>query len=172
MTQLVFSFADRWPERCQGVDPEVLFDTPDRLLTLLRSPPQQMLQGYRQVLDQPVSPRPFWQLEHGQRPGIEPLSGALMRVMLGECSELLDAYQELDRRSGGDGDPNYLERLQLALRPEALLQAFRLVGELRAELDDQVQLVQQLKDQLDSYRELQQRSQRLWDQMVQSTPED
>ena len=38
------------------------------------------------------------------------------------------------------------------------------MGELRAELDDQVQLVQQLKDQLDSYRELQQRSQRLWDQ--------
>ena len=62
--------------------------------------------------------------------------------------------------------------MQLALRPEALLQAFRLVGELRAELDDQVQLVQQLKDQLESYRELQQRSQRLWDQMVQSTSED
>ena len=63
----------------------VLFDTPDRLLTLLQISPQQMLQGYRQVLDQPVHPRPFWQLEHGQRPGIEPLSGALVRVMLGEC---------------------------------------------------------------------------------------
>ena len=169
MTQLVFVFGDRWPGRCQGVDPAVLFDTPDRLLTLLQISPQQMLQGYRQVLDQPVSPRPFWQLEHRQRPGIEPLSGALLRVMLGECSELLDAYQELDRRSGGDGDPNYLERLQLALRPEALLQALRLVGELRAELDDQVQLVQQLKDQLDSYRELAQRNQRLWDQTFQST---
>ena len=168
MIQPVFALVIDGPG-VEGVDPAVLFDTPDRLLTLLQISPQQMLQGYRQVLDQPVSPCPFWQLEHGQRPGIEPLSGALVRVMLGECSELLDAYQELDRRSGGDGDPNYLERLQLALRPEALLQAFQLVGELRAELDDQVQWVQQLKDQLDSYRELQQRSQRLWDQMVPST---
>ena len=50
--------------------------------------------------------------------------------MLGECSELLDAYQELDRRSGGDG-VRIIERLQLALRQEALLQAFRLVGSPR-----------------------------------------
>ena len=97
MTQLVFVFGDRWPGRCQGVDPAVLFDTPDRLLTLLQISPQQMLQGYRQVLDQPVSPRPFWQLEHGQRPGIEPLSGALGARDV-EVFELLHAYQELDRR--------------------------------------------------------------------------
>ena len=170
MTENFFPFERHWPDRCRGVDPRRLFDTPDRLLTLLQLPPQVMLRGYRQLLEQQDSPRPFWKLEHNQRPGIEPLSGALIRVMLGDAPELLEAYQEVDRSSGGDGDPTYLERLQLALKPDHLLQAFCSVGELRGELDHQLRLVQQQRDQLDVSMELLQRSQRLLDQQITPLP--
>ena len=171
MTSDSFPFAGQWPDRCRGVDAHLLFDTPDRLLTLLQLPPQAMLLGYRQLLDQPAPPRAFWMLEHDQRPAIEPLSGALIRVMLGDTPELLEAYQAVDQRSGGDGDPNYLERLQLALKPDLLLQAFCAVGELRGELDHQVRLVQQQREQLDSSMQLLQRSQRLLDQSIRPWPE-
>ena len=170
MSADTFPFARHWPERCRGVDARLLFDTPDRLLTLLQLPPQAMLQGYRQLLDQPDPPRPFWGLDHDQRPGIEPLSGAITRVLLADDPELLEAYQAVDQRSGGDGDPNYLERLQLALEPEPLLQAFRQVGELRGELDHQLRLQQQQREQLDEYLKLQQRCQRLLDQRITPWP--
>ena len=171
MSADAFPFVRHWPERCRGVDARLLFDTPDRLLTLLQLPPQTMLQGYRQLLDQPDPPRPFWGLDHDQRPGVEPLSGAVIRVMLGDAPELLEVYQAVDQRSGGDGDPNYLERLQLALKPDLLLQAFCAVGELRGELDHQVGLVQQQRQQLDASMELLQRSQRLLDQSISPLPE-
>ena len=170
MTEHLFPFERHWPDRCRGVDPRRLFDTPDRLLTLLQLPPQVMLRGYRKLLEHQDSPHPFWALDHGQRPGIEPLSGAAIRVLLGGCPELLEAYQAVDQRSGGDGDPNYLERLQLALEPEPLLQAFRQVGELRGELDHQLRLVQQQREQLDEYLKLQQRCQRLLDQRITPWP--
>lgn len=165
-----FPFARQWPERCRGVDARLLFDTPDRLLTLLQLPPQTMLLGYRQLLEQPDPPRPFWGLDHDQRPVIEPLSGALIRVMLGDAPELLEVYQAVDQRSGGDGDTNYLDRLQLALNPDLLLQAFCAVGELRGELDHQVRLVQQQREQLDASMQLLQRSQRLLDQQISPLP--
>ena len=166
-----FPFARQWPDRCWGVEPRLLFDTPDRLLTLLQLSPQTMLRGYRQLLDQPDPPRPFWGLDHDQRPGIEPLSGAITRVFLADDPELLEAYQAVDQRSGGDGDRNYLDRLQLALKPDPLLQAFGAVGELRGELDHQVRLVQQQRQQLDASMQLLQRSQRLLDQSISPSPE-
>ena len=171
MSEQLFPFERQWPDRCRDVDAHLLFDSPDRLLTLLQLPPQVMVLGYRQLLDQPDPPRPFWGLEHDQRPAIEPLSGALIRVMLGDAPELLESYQAVDQRSGGDGDPNYLERLQLALKPDLLLQAFCAVGELRGELDHQVRLVQQQREQLDVSMKLLQRSQRLLDQSIRPWPE-
>ncbi|CRY91206.1 conserved hypothetical protein [Synechococcus sp. WH 8103] len=171
MSADAFPFARRWPERCRGVDAHLLFDTPDRLLTLLQLPPHTMVLGYRQLLDQPDPPRPFWGLDHDQRPGIEPLSGAITRVFLADDPELLEAYQAVDQRSGGDGDRNYLDRLQLALKPDLLLQAFCSVGELRGELDHQVRLVQQQREQLDASMKLLQRSQRLLDRSIRPWPE-
>ena len=166
MSEQLFPFERQWPDRCRGVDAHLLFDSPDRLLTLLQLPPQAMVLGYRQLLHQPDPPRPFWGLDHDQRPGIEPLSGAITRVLLADDPELLEMYQAVDQRSGGDGDRNYLERLQLALKPDLLLQAFGAVGELRGELDLQVRLVQQQREQLDASMQLLQRSQRLLDQSI------
>ena len=170
MSQPAFPFHRQWPERCPMKGHDVLFDTPDRLLTLLLISPEEMVQGYRQLLDHDAQPQPFWRQEHDWRPGIEPLSGALIRVMLSSNPELLQLYQAVDLRSGGDGDVHYLERLEQALQPQALLDAWRGIGELRGELDHQLRLVQQQRLQLDEALALQQRSQRLLDHSVMLPP--
>ena len=170
MSQPAFPFQRQWPERCPMQGHDVLFDTPDRLLTLLLISPEEMVQGYRQLLDHDAQPQPFWRQEHDWRPGIEPLSGALIRVMLSSNPELLQLYQAVDLRSGGDGDVHYLERLEQALQPQALLDAWRGIGELRGELDHQLRLVQQQRLQLDEALALQQRSQRLLDHSVMLPP--
>ena len=170
MSQPAFPFHRQWPERCPMKGHDVLFDTPDRLLTLLLISPEEMVQGYRQLLDHDAQPQPFWRQEHDWRPGIEPLSGALIRVMLSSNPELLQLYQAVDLRSGGDGDVHYLERLEQALQPQALLDAWRGIGELRGELDHQLKLVQQQRLQLDEALALQQRSQRLLDHSVMLPP--
>ena len=170
MSQPAFPFQRQWPERCPMQGHDVMFDTPDRLLTLLLISPEEMVQGYRQLLDHDAQPQPFWRQEHDWRPGIEPLSGALIRVMLSSNPELLQLYQAVDLRSGGDGDVHYLERLEQALQPQALLDAWRGIGELRGELDHQLKLVQQQRLQLDEALALQQRSQRLLDHSVMLPP--
>ena len=170
MSQPAFPFHRQWPERCPMKGHDVLFDTPDRLLTLLLISPEEMVQGYRQLLDHDAQPQPFWRQEHDWRPGIEPLSGALIRVMLSSNPELLQLYQAVDLRSGGDGDVHYLERLEQALQPQALLDSWRGIGELRGELDHQLRLVQQQRLQLDEALALQQRSQRLLDHSVMLPP--
>ena len=170
MSQPAFPFQRQWPERCPMQGHDVMFDTPDRLLTLLLISPEEMVQGYRQLLDHDAQPQPFWRQEHDWRPGIEPLSGALIRVMLSSNPELLQLYQAVDLRSGGDGDVHYLERLEQALQPQALLDAWRGIGELRGELDHQLRLVQQQRLQLDEALALQQRSQRLLDHSVMLPP--
>ena len=170
MSQPAFPFHRQWPERSPMEGHDVLFDTPDRLLTLLLISPEEMVQGYRQLLDHDAQPQPFWRQEHDWRPGIEPLSGALIRVMLSSNPELLQLYQAVDLRSGGDGDVHYLERLEQALQPQALLDAWRGIGELRGELDHQLRLVQQQRLQLDEALALQQRSQRLLDHSVMLPP--
>ena len=172
MSKASFPFDNHLPSRCRGVATTALFDTPDRLLTLLQLTPKEMLDGYRQLLVEVESPQPFWRLEHAQRPAVEPLSGALIRIMLTQCPELLELYQAVDLRSGGDGDEHYLERLDLALQPERLLNAWRIIGELRSELDYQLLLVDQQRDQLEAYRDLQKRSQRLLDRLVSPLPDD
>ena len=171
MSQPAFPFQRQWPERCPMQGHDVLFDTPDRLLTLLLISPEEMVQGYRQLLDHDAQPQPFWRQEHDWRPGIEPLSGALIRVMLSSNPELLQLYQAVDLRSGGDGDVHYLERLEQALQPQALLDAWRGIGELRGELDHQLKLVQQQRLQLDEALALQQRSQRLLDHSLTLPPQ-
>ena len=129
-----------------------------------------MVDGYQQLLDASASPRPFWALTDDQRPGIEPLSGALIRLMLGRSPDLLEHYQAVDLRSGGDGDPHYLDRLEQALQPDVLLHAFCQVGELRGELDHQLLLVEQQRDQLKTYEALQKRSQQLLERLVSPLP--
>jgi len=171
MSQPAFPFHRQWPERCPMEGHDVLFDTPDRLLTLLGISPEEMVQGYRQLLDHDALPQPFWRQEYDWRPGIEPLSGALIRVMLSSNPELLQLYQAVDRRSGGDGDAHYLERLEQALQPQALMDAWRGLGELRGELDHQLRLVQQQRLQLDEALALQQRSQRLLDHSLTLPPQ-
>ena len=171
MSEASFPFQHQWPERCNGINSTALFDTPDRLLTLLQLSPQQMVDGYRQLLVEKELPQPFWRLEHAQRPAIEPLSGALIRVMLMHCPNLLELYQAVDLRSGGDGDGHYLERLDLALQPDGLLDAWRTIGELRGELDHQLLLVDQQRDQLETYRDLQKRSQLLLNRLVSPLPD-
>ena len=171
MSQPAFPFHRQWPERCPMKGHDVLFDTPDRLLTLLLISPEEMVQGYQQLLDHDAQPQPFWRQEHDWRPGIEPLSGALIRVMLSSNPELLQLYQAVDRRSGGDGDAHYLERLEQALQPQPLLDAWRGLGELRGELDHQLRLVQQQRLQLDEALALLQRSQRLLDHSVMLPPQ-
>jgi len=171
MNRPAFPFQRHWPERCPLEGHDLLFDTPDRLLTLLLLSPADMVLGYRQLLNDDALPQPFWRLEHDNRPGIEPLSGALIRVMLSSSPELLQLYQAVDRRSGGDGDAHYLERLQLALQPQALVEVWRNIGELRGELDHQLRLVRQQRRQLDEALALQQRSQRLLDQSVMFPPQ-
>ena len=51
MSQPAFPFHRQWPERSPMEGHDVLFDTPDRLLTLLLISPDAMVQGYRQLLD-------------------------------------------------------------------------------------------------------------------------
>jgi len=176
MSQASFPFQRHWAERCSGldatVDATVLFDSPDRLLTLLQLSPEEMVAGYRQLLSRSESPYPFWRLEHAQRPAVEPLSGALIRVMLPHSPKLLELYQAVDLRSGGDGDGDYLNRLDLVLQPDGLLEAWRTIGELRGELDHQLLLVDQQRDQLKTYQDLLKRSQRLLDRLVSPLPDD
>ena len=166
MRDQVFPFTRYWPERCSDLNSALLYDTPDRLLTLLQLSPQTMIQGYQQLLESSLPLRPFWQLELEQPPEIEPLSGALIYVMCGEFPDLLNAYQAVDAKSGGNGDAQYLERLNRAIQPVCLLQAFLNVGELRKELDDQLRLVQLQRQQLDNYLNLQQQSQKFLDEMI------
>ena len=64
-----------------------------------------------------------------------------------------------------------LERLEQALQPQALMDAWRGLGELRGELDHQLKLVQQQRLQLDEALALQQRSQRLLDHSLTLPPQ-
>lgn len=166
MRDYVFPFVRYWPKRCVGLNAAALYDTPDRLLTLLQLSPEEMIQGYQQLLDKSIQPQPFWGVELQQPPAIEPLSAAVIRLMLNEFPQLLDSYQAVDRRRGGDGDHHYLERLNRALNSESLLQAFCNVGDLRRELDDQLQLVHQQRQQLDEFLLLQQQSQKILDNFL------
>ena len=163
MRDQVFPFKRCWPERCSDLNSDLLYDTPDRLLTLLQLTPDTMISGYQQLLESSLPMRPFWSLDYEQPPEVEPLSGLIICNILEEFPQLLDVYQAVDLCGGRDGDGHYLERLSRSTRPEHLLQAFHGVGDLRRELDDQLQLVQLQRQQLDGYLKLQQRSQRLFD---------
>ena len=166
MRDQVFPFTRYWPERCLELDADLLYDTPDRLLTLLQLSPQTMIQGYQQLMESPFSLCPFWRLELEQPPEIEPLSGMLIYRMLETSPDLLHAYQAVDAKAGGSGDAQYMKRLTRAIQSDCLLQAFLDVGELRRELDDQLRLVQLQRQQLDNYLNLQKQSQKFLDEMV------
>ena len=172
MQDQVFPFMRYWPERCSELNSDLLYDTPDRLLTLLQLSPDTMISGYQQLLESPLPLHPFWQFEHEQPPEIEPLSGVLLDKMLEEFPRLMDVYQAVDLKSGRDGDGHYMERLNRAIQPECLLQSFRSVGDLRRELDDQLRLVQLQRQQLDGYLKLQQQSQKLLDDMFRRLKSD
>ena len=163
MRDQVFPFMRFWPDRCSDVSSDLLYDTPDRLLTLLQLSPHTMISGYQKLLQSSMPIRPFWSLDYEQPPEVEPLSGLIICKILDEFPELLDVYQAVDRCGGRDGDGHYLERLSRSTRSECLFQSFHSVGELRRELDEQLQLVQLQRQQLDGYLKLQQRSQRLFD---------
>ena len=60
MTQPVFAFGDRWPARCQGVDPAFARYTGSFADAAPDS--SSKCSGYSQVLDQPVSPVRFGSL--------------------------------------------------------------------------------------------------------------
>jgi len=166
MQDQVFPFTRYWPERCSGLNSALLYDTPDRLLTLLQLSPQTMIHGYQQLLESSLPLSPFWRLELEQPPEIEPLSGVLIYRMIEVFPELLNTYQAVDAKAGGNGDVHYVERLNCAIKPDCLLQAFLGVGELRRELDDQLCLVQLQRQQLDNYLNLQQQSQKFLSLMV------
>ena len=90
MRDQVFPFTRYWPERCSDLNSALLYDTPDRLLTLLQLSPQTMIQGYQQLLESSLPLRPFWQLELEQPPEIEPLSGMLIyRIIEGLHSVII-----------------------------------------------------------------------------------
>ena len=166
MQDQVFPFPRYWPERCSDLNSALLYDTPDRLLTLLQLSPQTMIQGYGKLLESSLSLCPFWRFELEQPPEIEPLSGALIHRTLEEFPQLLNAYQAVDAKAGESGDPQYLERLSRAIESDRLLQAILDVGELRRELDDQLRLVQRQRQQLDNYLDLQKHSQIFLNDMV------
>ena len=172
MRDQVFPFTRYWHERCSELNSDLLYDTPDRLLTLLQLSPDTMISGYQQLLESPLSLRPFWQLEHEQPPELEPLSGVLLYKILEDFPRLINIYQAVDLKGGRDGDGRYMERLDRAIQPECLLQSFRSIGELRRELDDQLRLVQLQRQQLDGYLKLQQQSQKLLDDMFRRLKSD
>ena len=172
MRDQVFPFTRYWPERCSELNSDLLYDTPDRLLTLLQLSADTMISGYQQLLESPLPLRPFWQLDHEQPPEIEPLSGLLLDKMLERCPRLIDVYQAVDLKGGGDGDGHFMERLNRAIHPDCLLHSFRSVGDLRRELDDQLRLVQLQRQQLDGYLKLQQQSQKLLDDMFRRLKSD
>ena len=93
MQDQVFPFPRYWPERCLDLSSALLYDTPDRLLTLLQLSPQTMIQGYGKLLESSLSLCPFWRLQLEQPPEIEPLSGALINRIFEEFPHLLNAYQ-------------------------------------------------------------------------------
>ena len=166
MQDQVFPFARYWPERCLKLKSDLLYDTPDRLITLLQLPPQTMILGYEQLLECSLPLRPFWGLEQEHPPQVEPLSGLLVSMLIKKYPDLLKNYQAVDLRAGRDGDSNYIERLKCSIDQDRLLQSFHEVGDLRRELDDQLRLVRRQRKQLDDYLKMQIQSQNLLSNMI------
>ena len=135
----------------QGKPVLLLYDTPDRLLSITDLDGSALLDGYRALLSAPVSsPRlTLWRLatldaaqldrifsgnpppeQFGELlpPEPEPLAALVTGVLCRSVPGLLDAYLDLELQAllgGGAPDSAYLKRLQSRLSSDELLQAWR-----------------------------------------------
>ena len=140
----------------------VVYDAPDRLLAASDLQPEDLLLGYRQLLELPVSVRLIsaWRLEAcsdgGLRAGLddalleqpwpapEPLAAMITKLALDSLPGLLDGYLDLELRAdllGGEPDAHYRRRLLADLSFDELLAAWRApaaLSQASAELEAQL----------------------------------
>lgn len=110
-------------------DGVLVYDAPDRLIAKGLDALQA---GYAQLQEASLAPKAVavWRLldSSGALPKPDPIAGALTLVLLTSAPGVLDAYRDLELKAdlrGGELDVAYVQRLQEAVNPSALLRAWQ-----------------------------------------------